>query len=422
MTMTDKERDETPVPIRAEVVPYRAGMLELQEVQARIDRVRALQEQVLVDGRDYGVMPGTERPALLKSGAETLLLTFQLGHRLDKIETEFDEHGRKLGVTYRCTAFSLTSDGVELVRATCDGYAGYEESRYFQSVEQLEARERFNADKYQRQVNPTKFAQEYRAPWNTVVKMAEKRALVGCALQATAASGLFTQDLDDDQTTVNPRAALAVFLGYDDVDHMVAVNDPLKAKLDAVPRDRRQPLRDFFAEHGLTVPLPVALALVERFVELIESCSREPAEASSEQASQAQTPPEAAESASERPSPPSEPSTADKGSAGRSGASEGVSGQAQTKPVAEGLQEQKVKLVVDKLKGLQPFDFELSDEKLVEIATIVLSYDDATLKEELVARELNDRGSATQRRDRLAEAMLNDEANELRKQRAAASS
>ena len=38
---------------------------------------------------------------------------------------------------------------------------------------------------------------EYRAPWNTLIKMAQKRALVGAALNAVAGSGLFVSAADD---------------------------------------------------------------------------------------------------------------------------------------------------------------------------------------------------------------------------------
>ena len=38
---------------------------------------------------------------------------------------------------------------------------------------------------------------EYKAPFNTLVKMAQKRALVGAALAAVAGSGLFVADPDE---------------------------------------------------------------------------------------------------------------------------------------------------------------------------------------------------------------------------------
>ena len=87
-------------------------------------------------------------------------------------------------------------DGRSVVVATCDGYAGYDEDRFFTSAEQAEAKERANAARYNRAVNTSKFA-EYRAPCNSVIKMSQKRAMVGAALQATSASSLFTQDMED---------------------------------------------------------------------------------------------------------------------------------------------------------------------------------------------------------------------------------
>src|SRR5262249_50027002 len=49
----------------------------------------------------------------------------------------------------------------------------------------------------------------YRAPWNSVIKMAQKRALVGAALVATSASSLFTQDVEDTADAPVPASVAA---------------------------------------------------------------------------------------------------------------------------------------------------------------------------------------------------------------------
>jgi len=154
-------------------------------------KLQEYRRAVLVEGPDYGTIGGIERPTLLKPGAEKLLLAAGLGFTIHKVD---DEDSRThQGVTYRCTI----RRGDQIV-AECDGYAGYDESRYYTSAADAEAKERGNAAKYQRPVNKAKFV-EYRAPWNTVMKMSQKRALVGATLNALAASGIFTQDLEDEQ-------------------------------------------------------------------------------------------------------------------------------------------------------------------------------------------------------------------------------
>ena len=88
--------------------------------------------------------------------------------------------------------------------ATCDGYAGYDEDKFYQPAEvaqaKAEAKERHWAEKDHRVASPAKWRHitEYRAPWNTVIKMAQKRAIVGAVINATAAGGLFTSDDDSD--------------------------------------------------------------------------------------------------------------------------------------------------------------------------------------------------------------------------------
>lgn len=165
------------------------------EAAAWVKWVDDMKLAVLKEGPDYGIIQGVARPCLFKPGAEILLMASGMGASLTKID---DEDSRThLGVTYRVTI----RRGEQIV-AECDGYAGYDEATYYKSAADNEASERYWAEKKQRKVNPAKFV-EYKAPWNTLIKMAIKRAYVGAVLNATASSGLFTQDMEDD----NPGAA-----------------------------------------------------------------------------------------------------------------------------------------------------------------------------------------------------------------------
>lgn len=162
------------VPVEAGLVAY--GRAPATELQAQSREIRELQRAVLVEGTDFGNIPGTKKPTLFKSGAEWLLKWGRFGHRLDKVDVERDGDGRPYGVTYRCTIHHLLDKDV--VVATCDGYAGYDEP--------------------DREAHTNKWGKPVaRAPWNTIIKMAQKRALVGATLQATSSSGLFSQDMED---------------------------------------------------------------------------------------------------------------------------------------------------------------------------------------------------------------------------------
>jgi hypothetical protein len=185
--------------VTGEIVPASVigGQLTPLEVKERAEWLRSVTKAALTEGVDYGTIPGTERPTLLKPGAEMLLFAAGLGFGITKVD---DEDARThSGVTYRCT---VRRPGGFVV-AECDGYAGYDESRFYTSAEQAERKEREMAQKYKRPPRPTRMV-EYRAPWNSLLKMAQKRALVGAALNAVAGSGLFTQDLEDDVVADEP--------------------------------------------------------------------------------------------------------------------------------------------------------------------------------------------------------------------------
>lgn len=133
--------------------------------------LQQITKQVLVNGTDYGLVPGTPKPSLLKPGAENLLRFYGLGHKTQAVEQVKDWDSGFFFFNYKVTVFKTLPNGVEMVLSECEGSANSKEKRYR------------NQDPYMLV--------------NTLQKMAIKRALVGAALQATGASGLFTQDVED---------------------------------------------------------------------------------------------------------------------------------------------------------------------------------------------------------------------------------
>lgn len=198
--MTSPGTDLTPYD-GGQVDAYRPQIMTPEAARALDENLRRCTKAVLRDGTDYGAIPGTrERKFLFKPGAEKLLQWFGLAYSMHCIDTQHDDDGRRQGVTYRCTVAKRLPDGTAAEIATCEGYAGYDEEKFYQSAEQAqrkaEANERHWAAIDKRPANPTKWKTlgEYRAPWNTVVKMAQKRALVGATINATAAGGLFAEE------------------------------------------------------------------------------------------------------------------------------------------------------------------------------------------------------------------------------------
>jgi hypothetical protein len=215
----------TPTPSAA-LEEYRPRIVMApDEAKALADQLQQCMRAILKEDVDFGVIPGAgDKKNLLKPGAEKLLQWFGFGSRSIEVKIERDDpdhpsgvadRARRIGVTYR-TEVTKTIPGVgDVLVATCEGYAGYDEDRYYVDAEdarrKAEAKERKWAANDKRQPKPEKWANvtEYRAPWNTLIKMAQKRSYVGAAIDATSAAGLFTQDMEDAAGNGAPAALVA---------------------------------------------------------------------------------------------------------------------------------------------------------------------------------------------------------------------
>jgi hypothetical protein len=158
------------------------------EAKALAEQLQQCMRAILKEGVDYGPIPGgdPDKKNLHKPGAEKLLQWFGFGSESHLAEIERDDpenpsgiadKARRIGVTYRTEVTKTVPGGGKVIVATCEGYAGYDEDRYFTTAEdaraKAEAKERFWAQKDKRQPNPAKWENvaEYRAPWNTLIKM-----------------------------------------------------------------------------------------------------------------------------------------------------------------------------------------------------------------------------------------------------------
>lgn len=183
-------------------------VLDLQHAAARRQAVVEFTRQMMVDGRDYGKIPGTgDKPTLLKPGAEKLASLFGLSPLFEIIEREMDWTGEQHGgepffyLQYRCT---LTRG--ELVAGQGVGSCNSWEKKYrFRNVYPNKATEEDKANgRLETRSGRTGAYQVYvvKNPdpadvVNTIDKMAQKRALVAAVLIAVNASELFTQDVED---------------------------------------------------------------------------------------------------------------------------------------------------------------------------------------------------------------------------------
>jgi hypothetical protein len=202
-----------------------APQLSAGELVARLDIIKDTMRLAMTDGVDYGVIPGTDKPGLFKPGAEKLAVVFRLdvqvaneltwgpGDHLTAIGRA-TVHEAQTGVRLGCGEGLCTTRekkyATRHANLTCPecGVAAVLESRkehepgYFCwrrkggcGMNFGPAEERITSQTVGEIENP-----DLPDSWNTVLKMAKKRAYIDAVLSTTSASAIFTQDIGADPT------------------------------------------------------------------------------------------------------------------------------------------------------------------------------------------------------------------------------
>lgn len=169
-----------------QVVPHGhgsgGGELTVVELRSRADLVKQVLRDVMQEGHHYGQVPGTKgAPVLLKAGAEKLAMVFRLAPRFDIVTRDLPGAHREYLVTCVMSGpqGNLLGSGV--------GSCSTMESKYRYRW-RGEGRSRTRAE------NP-----DIADTYNTVLKMAKKRAQVDATLTVTGASDIFAPDPEDDE-------------------------------------------------------------------------------------------------------------------------------------------------------------------------------------------------------------------------------
>lgn len=145
---------------------------------------------------DYGIIKGTPKNSLFKPGAEKLQRLFGLGCRFVQTDKEVDRRENYASYTYKCEVYHLKSGQVI---AECEGVCTSHEKKYKSRA--IYSGYGQNKKKTGEEMTPIADIQ------NTLMKMAQKRAMVGATILAVGASDFFTQDLEDfgeNEGTMNP--------------------------------------------------------------------------------------------------------------------------------------------------------------------------------------------------------------------------
>lgn len=194
--------------------------LSVDALVSRVEKVKEVHKRLMAKDTHYGIIPGVKKDCLYKPGAELLGMAFQLG---PKFTTEERRDGEHLECVVTCTLFQQ-STGAEMGSGLgscstrekkyawrgggrkcpgCDSTTALTKSK--DKAEWFcwrkkdgcgatfpEKDPRITSQTPGRTPNPD-LADEY----NTVRKMACKRAHVAAILFVTCASEIFTQDVED---------------------------------------------------------------------------------------------------------------------------------------------------------------------------------------------------------------------------------
>ena len=207
-----------------DVIPFeeRVGALSVGDVRSQVNLIQHIMREVMKKDEHYGVIPGTgTKPTLLKAGAEKLCLTFRLS---PDYEIEQKQEGQHLSIVSKCSLTHIPSGqkfgaGMGSCSTRESKYAYRRSSRVCPAcgIEAIiKGKQEFGGGwvcfkkkggcgaKYSENDTDITSQVEGRVPnediadqYNTVLKMANKRSLVAAVLNTTAASDIFTQDIED---------------------------------------------------------------------------------------------------------------------------------------------------------------------------------------------------------------------------------
>lgn len=208
--------------------------VKVEEVKEQVALIQELMRSVMRENEHFGIIPGTKKPSLYKPGAEKLGFTFRLTPEFEVTLTKLERDHREYQVI--CTLRSIKSEkawgqGVGCCSTMETKYRYRESKRKCPKCDReaiIKGKEEFgggwlcwkkqegcgakflNGDEsIESQIIGRVENPDIADAYNTVLKMAKKRAHVDAILTATAASDIFTQDVEDHPPAPPPPATEA---------------------------------------------------------------------------------------------------------------------------------------------------------------------------------------------------------------------
>lgn len=143
----------------------------------------------MIEGSDFGTIPGTDKPGLYKAGAERLLTLFNLRIRVE-LQSKVENYEKPLfAYDYKATVLNDRGQILAECEANCNSW----ETKYrFRSVKTgwatPQEKEAAIAEKNGKFILPN---DKIFDQINTIKKMSQKRAIVGATILAVNASAFF---------------------------------------------------------------------------------------------------------------------------------------------------------------------------------------------------------------------------------------
>nr|DAM62522.1 MAG TPA: hypothetical protein [Caudoviricetes sp.] len=153
-------------------------------VRSQVDQIQYLMQDVLKEGTHYDTIKGCgDKPVLLQPGAEKIALMFRFIPKYEITKEDLGNNHREYDVT--CTLLNEDGATVGIGIGLCST---------------MEKKYRYRKDW---QTKMTVENEDIADLWNTVLKMAKKRAFVDAVRSTTAASDIFVQDIEE--TSMQPQ-------------------------------------------------------------------------------------------------------------------------------------------------------------------------------------------------------------------------
>lgn len=238
--------DNKELTIKNNPITVQTGELSIEEIVSRKNKILHVQKEIMKEGVHYGKIPGTEKPCLLKAGAEIIQTTFMLtcisepndiqvidmpnNHREVRVYTKIIHYPTNtvLGVGFgSCSTmekkyrYRKQSQDENTGKFVPKEYWDLKKAERFDEAVQAIGGKGFSVKKIDNSWMIVKKGNETLIEnpdiadcYNTVLKMAKKRADVCAVISATGCSDIYNQDLDDTDPIIDKDFGTSDNIGF----------------------------------------------------------------------------------------------------------------------------------------------------------------------------------------------------------------